>query len=83
MKGGLTLDPEASQLVTRCWAVVSVHRGSRKRFPETCVEPMPSAEAALAAADPARHRHAAEVMGPSRSSEGVRLYYLVRWLEDR
>lgn len=82
MKGGLTLDPEAAHLVTRCFAVVGVHRGSRKRFPESCVEPMPSADAALAAADPARHRHAAEVMGPSRSSEGVRLYYLVRWLDE-
>ena len=81
MKGGVYIDPEAAHLVTRQWAVVNVKRGSRKRFPETCVEPMPSAEAALAHADPASHRHAAEVMGPSRSSEGVRLYYLVRWLE--
>ena len=82
MKGGVYLDAEAAHLVTRRWAVVQVRRGSRQRFPETCVEPMPSAEAARAHADPARHRHAAEVMGPSRSSEGVRLYYLVRWLDD-
>jgi hypothetical protein len=81
VKGGLTLDPEAGHLVQRCWAVVSVRRGSRKRFAESCVEPQPSAEAARARADPARDRHAAEVMGPSRSSEGVRLYYLVRWLD--
>lgn len=82
MKGGLTLDPEAGQLVTRAWAVVHARRGSRKRFAEGCVELLPSAEAALARADPARQQHAAEVMGPSRSSEGVRLYYLVRWLSD-
>jgi len=81
MKGGVYLDPEAGQLVTATWAVVNVKRGSRKRFPESCVAPMPSAEAALAQADPAHGRHAAEVMGPSRSSEGVRLYYLVRWLD--
>lgn len=80
MKGGLTLDPQATHLVGRTWAVVHVKRGSRKRFAESCVQAMPSAEAALAAADPAHDRHAAEVMGPSRSSEGVRLYYLVRWL---
>jgi hypothetical protein len=80
VKGGVYLDPEAAHLVTKTWAVVAVRRGSRKRFPESCVQPMPSAEAALAQADPARDRHAAEVMGPSRSSEGVRLYYLVRWL---
>lgn len=80
MKGGLTLDPEAVHLVSRIYAVVSARRGSRKRFAESCVHPMPSAEAALAQADPAHDRHAAEVMGPSRSSEGLRLYYLVRWL---
>lgn len=79
MKGGLTLDPQVP-LVGRCHAVIRARRGNRQRFAEGCVEPMPSAEAALAAADPARQRHAAEVMGPSRSSEGVRLYYLVRWL---
>jgi hypothetical protein len=82
LKGGIVLDPEAGQVVQRSWAVVQVRRGSRKRFPETCVEPMASAEAARAQADPARGRHAAEVVGPSRSSEGVRLYYLVRWLDD-
>ena len=81
MKGGVYIDPEATHLVTRQWAVVNAKRGHRKRFPENCVEPMPSAEAALAQAEPARNRHAAEVMGPSRSSEGVRLYYLVRWLD--
>lgn len=81
MKGGVYLDAEAPQLVQACFAVVSVRRGSRKRFPESCVELMPDVDAALAAADPAQNRHAAEVMGPSRSSEGLRLYYLVRWLD--
>jgi hypothetical protein len=81
MKGGVYLDAEAPQLVQACFAVVSVKRGSRKRFPESCVEVMPDVDAALAAADPVQNRHAAEVMGPSRSSEGLRLYYLVRWLD--
>jgi len=81
MKGGVYLDAEASQLVQAHFAVVSVRRGSRKRFAESCVELMPGADAALAAADPAQNRHAAEVMGPSRSSEGLRIYYLVRWLD--
>ena len=82
MKGGVYLDAEAPQLVARQWAVVRARRGSRKRFAENCVEVVASAEAALRAADPAQQRHAAEVMGPSRSSEGFRLYYLVRWLQD-
>jgi len=81
VKGGVYLDAEAPQLVQARFAVVNVRRGSRKRFPESCVELMPDAAAALAAADPAQNLHAAEVMGPSRSSEGIRLYYLVRWLD--
>ena len=82
MKGGVYLDAEAPQLVQARFAVVNVKRSSRKRFAENCVSPVADAEAALAAADPANNLHAAEVMGPSRSSEGFNLYYLVRWLED-
>jgi hypothetical protein len=82
MKGGVYLDAEAPQLVNARFAVVNVKRGSRKRFAENCVAPVADAAAALAAADPAQNLHAAEVMGPSRSSEGFNLYYLVRWLED-
>lgn len=82
MRGGVYLDAEAPSLVQPCFAVVNVKRGSRKRFPESCVAVATSAEEALTGADPARNLHAAEVMGPSRSSEGFRLYYLVRWLED-
>jgi hypothetical protein len=33
-----------------------------------------------AAVDPSRNRHAARVLGPSKSSEGQYLYYLVEWL---
>lgn len=81
MKGGVYLDAEAPQLVQAHFAVVNVCRGSRKRFAETCVDIVADEATALAMADPAHNRHAAEVMGPSRSSEGFRLYYLVRWLE--
>ena len=82
MKGGVYLDAEAPGQVQTRYAVVNVRRGSRKRFAENVVTPVADAEAALAAADPAQNLHAAEVMGPSRSSEGFNLYYLVRWLED-
>jgi len=82
MKGGVYLDAEAPHLVKAVYAIVNVRRGSRKRFPETSVTVMADAAAALASADPEHNLHAAEVMGPSRSSEGVHLYYLVRWLED-
>ncbi|MBU0752619.1 MAG: hypothetical protein KJ787_06865 [Gammaproteobacteria bacterium] len=82
MKGGVYLDAEAPQLVQARFAVVNVKRSSRKRFAENVVTPVADAAAALAGADPANDLHAAEVMGPSRSSEGFNLYYLVRWLED-
>jgi hypothetical protein len=39
------------------------------------------AAAALAGADAARQIHPALVYGPSTSSEGQQIYYLVRWLD--
>jgi hypothetical protein len=77
MKGGVYIDLEAP-LVQECYALISTTPGKRKRFPESCVEVVADEAAARAAARPGCHP--ALVMGPSRSSEGVRLYYLVRWL---
>jgi hypothetical protein len=85
MKGGVYLDAEAPQLVQQCFALVQAApavRAKRKRFPENVVEVVASAEEALAREAPAQDLRAAEVMGPSRSSEGFRLYYLVRWLSE-
>ncbi|MDI6748623.1 MAG: hypothetical protein QMD73_00420 [Rhodocyclaceae bacterium] len=82
MKGGVYLDAEAPQLVQQHFALVRAVRGKRQRFPENVVEVVDSAEVALQRQDPAQNLHAAEVVGPSRSSEGFRLYYLVRWLSD-
>lgn len=75
------LDAEAPQLVRPHYAVVNVRRGARKRFSASSVELKVDATDALAAADPAQDLHAAEVIGPSRSAEGFRIYYLVRWLD--
>jgi hypothetical protein len=82
MKGGVYLDAEAPHLVQQTFALVQATRGKRKRFPDNVVEPVASAEEALQRACPDENIHAAEVMGPSRSSEGIHLYYLVRWLTD-
>lgn len=82
MKGGVYLDEEAPGLVQQQFALVQTTRGKRKRFAENCVEVMDSAAAALQRAQPGHNLHAAEVMGPSRSSEGISLYYLVRWLSE-
>jgi len=82
MKGGVYLDAEAPSLVKAHFALVRAARGKRKRFPDNVVEPLASAEEALAREDAAQNLHAAEVMGPSRSSEGIHIYYLVRWLSE-
>jgi len=76
----LLVDDE-SGVVDERFAVVYAPRRSRDRFAENCVELMDSEAAARAAADPGAHRFPARVLGPSRSSEGLRLYYLVAWLE--
>lgn len=61
-------------------ALVLTKRQSRKRFPEGCVTLMNSEAEAIGAAQPQNNLYAALVYGPSPSSEGLRLYYLLRWL---
>lgn len=72
-------DPECEVSTEHC-AVVHVPRRSRDRFGAGSVTLYDSEEAARAAADPERNLRAAIVMGPSKSSEGQTIYYLVRWL---
>jgi len=63
------------------FAVIYTPTQHRKRFPDNCVKVMESEAAAREAANPGKHFHAAKVAGPSRSSEGFFVYFLVRWLE--
>lgn len=72
---------ENSKLVQEHFAVIYAPQRKRVRFPENCVQTMASATEAIAAADVSKHLYPGRVVGPSRSSEGVRLYYLVEWLE--
>ncbi|MDD5330735.1 MAG: hypothetical protein PHX38_12100 [Sulfuricella sp.] len=74
------IDPDAD-LVRECYALVYSPNRSRKRFPESCVAIKASEDAARAGADPGKRLVPAVVFGPSRSSEGFRLFYLVRWLD--
>jgi hypothetical protein len=59
-------------------ALVHNANKTRKRYPEGVVEIVASEEEALRRAG--ENLHPAIVIGPSRSSEGFRIYYLVRWL---
>ena len=71
----LYLDPEHSSEVA---ALIRSPNRTRKRYPEGVVEVVASEGEALERA--ADNLHPALVVGPSRSSEGFRMYYLVRWL---
>lgn len=76
---GLHLEEAAG--VAERFAVVYAPGRNRKRFPENCVYVKATADEARREADPAQGRYAAVVIGPSRSSEGFRLYYLKAWLD--
>ncbi|MFA5531908.1 MAG: hypothetical protein WDA11_14750 [Thiohalomonadaceae bacterium] len=62
-------------------AVIYTPGRARNRFQANCVRLVATEEQALREADPARHFHAARVVGPSKSSEGFLMFYLVRWLD--
>jgi hypothetical protein len=76
---GITLDSDSSVVEVR-FAVVYAPRRSRGRFAENCVQVVDSEVDALEQADPANKLFAAKVIGPSKSSEGQRIYYLDEWL---
>lgn len=77
---GLLGDGETGLVGVGCVVIYAPQR-NRKRFPGNCVTPHDSEAAARAAARPDQGYHAAIASGPSRSSEGFQLYYLVRWLD--
>jgi hypothetical protein len=73
------IDPESRSLAER-FALIKSPSRRRARFPEGCVTVVASEADALAGRDETRKLLPAVVYGPSSSSEGQRLYYLVRWL---
>lgn len=74
-------DPESS-VVEKHYAVIYAPGKKRARFAENCVEIVDSSTNALARANVEEQRYPALVYGPSRSSEGFRLYYLIEWLDE-
>lgn len=81
MRGRVPVDPQTTVSQER-YAVIYAPRRNRSRFPAPCVEVVDSAEAALALDDAAANKYAARVLGPSKSSEGQYIYYLISWLEE-
>lgn len=78
--GALISDTTEGSPVQAQAVVIYAPNRARKRFPEGCVTVCANEADALAGARPAEGYHAALASGPSRSSEGLRLYYLLHWL---
>lgn len=81
MRGIVPPDPDSHVSQMR-FAVVYVPQRSRNRFPASCVDIKESAADALDHADPDNKYFAARVSGPSKSSEGQLIYYLLEWLDS-
>jgi len=81
MRGYVPLDPQTN-VSQEHFAVIYSQRPSRKRFPAGCVEIVENAESAIELAAGKDKSFAARVIGPSKSSEGQYIYYLVNWLEE-
>lgn len=75
------IDP-ATDITNECYALINTPNLKRKRFPEGVVTVVANEEEARAGASVIDNIVPAVVYGPSRSSEGFRLFYLVRWLEQ-
>jgi hypothetical protein len=81
MVRGYTLDPDA-KVADEHYAIVYAPKRARDRVPEGSVTLVESEAAARAGADPAKKLYPARVVGPARSSEGLRLFYIIRWLDE-
>lgn len=80
MRGFVPPDPETSVSQEKI-AVIYTPRKSRTRFPAGCVEIVEDVQSAITQAAARDKYHAARVLGPSKSSEGQFIYYLVEWLD--
>ena len=79
---GLFTDTEARVVDTSAVVIYSPSgKRNRARFPENCVKRYASEDEARRVAEPDKGFHAALASGPARSSEGFKLYYLIRWLD--
>lgn len=77
---GITVDGESS-VVQHKFAVIYAPKRSRGRFAENCVFIVETELDAIDEANPEKHLYAAKVIGPSKSSEGQRIYYLDDWID--
>ncbi len=81
MRGLVPPDPEGG-VSKEQFAIVYVPKRNRNRFSANCVEIKESEADAINASDFQNNKFPAKVLGPSKSSEGQFIYYLVEWLES-
>ena len=78
MVKGYALDPHPSANAAKeSYAVVMIPRLKRERVPANNVSVVEDLASAIEQSNPEKHLYAAKVVGPARSSEGVKLYYIV------
>ncbi|MFN3785631.1 MAG: hypothetical protein ACK4RS_02210 [Thiothrix sp.] len=82
MHGMVPPDPSGEGISQQIYATVYMptFKPNRKRFPASCVTPYPDERAAIEAARDDAKRCAALLQGPSKSSEGQYIFYLLHWL---
>ena len=62
------------------YAVIYAPRAKRHRFSANCVDICASREEAIERSDKQKNLLAGKVLGPSKSSEGQYIFYLIEWL---
>lgn len=77
---GITVDSD-SNVVQHKFAVVYAPKRSRGRFAESCVFICETELDAIEEENIEKNLYAAKVIGPSKSSEGQRIYYLDEWID--
>ncbi len=82
MRGFVPPDPQ-TDVSSVHYAIVYAPRrkANRHRIPQSCVEIKNNKEQAMEQSSPASNRYAAQVLGPSKSSEGQYIFYVMEWLE--
>ncbi len=75
---GYSIDPHPSiNVVKEVFAVIRIPRIKRERVPASNVEVVKDLDVAMEKSDSSKNLYAAKVLGPSRSSDGVILYYIL------
>lgn len=81
MRGFVPPDPQTT-VSQECYAVIYTPRKNRTRYPASNVQVVESEAAAWSRSDAVNKKYPAIVIGPSKSSEGQYIFYLVNWLDE-